>query len=613
MRAAGHLKNLLYSMSFRNKLILVLVFSVIVPTLVVEIAITARMRDNVLRRNTDMAISSAIKTEQQIQEIFKQVVDVSNMLYVDERLTKIISSRYISSWAVVNAMKNYNGFTYYLNYYPQIKDIRFYISTSNLFGDYNYIRTTRSIDKYPWYKDTMAQQGLVCWNYTFAEEESQAQLSLTRLIRDSWGADVGVLVIDLDKNYMSQFLNHRDFQILLTNKDGLVLAAGDEEYLNKGLADIGYVRQDSIKSPDVFECAMNGEDSVSTVTSFRIKMFDEELSILSIFPQRRIVEDTNNEIFWYLFIIVVGALVAAFLVILFTDRMSNRIQVLSDEIHSIATGNLKTEITVSGGDEIGRLSADVQTMAESLSEFIDVAYVSELQKKQTELIQKESRYRMLINQLNPHFLFNALETIRMKAQMDQNYEVSKYVKVLGKILRLSLKNTEGFITLSNEMDFVTNYLTFQMFRFQDKLEYRIDLGDVDPDTTIIPYLIQPVVENCVIHGIEPQKGKGLVRVRAEEIHGDIYITVEDNGLGIDERRQEEIWKTISAEEPEGGSRSIGLRNVYQRIRIYYGEKYGLSIHSGGNGGTKVVIHIPVNGVNGRINLKADRQNSVNLP
>lgn len=211
--------------------------------------------------------------------------------------------------------------------------------------------------------------------------------------------------------------------------------------------------------------------------------------------------------------------------------------------------------------------------------------------------QQEMEFKMLAAQINPHFLYNTLETIRMQALISQNRDVATSIKLLGKSMHYVLENTgTSFTTLDRELDHVKTYLLIQQIRFGDRINFSFD---IDPDIRadkypILPLLLQPIVENAVIHGLEDNTKKGFLTVAASSDETFLRLSVKDNGMGMNEEELTALRDQISrpGNEPDASRSSIGLRNIRQRIHLCYGDKASMAIESFPDEGTTVTLTLP---------------------
>ncbi len=249
----------------------------------------------------------------------------------------------------------------------------------------------------------------------------------------------------------------------------------------------------------------------------------------------------------------------------------------------------------SGRDELTEAFSDLKTMVQNIKEKDAQMYEAQLNEKELLNEQQRMEYKMLASQINPHFLYNTLETIRMKALTNEDREVADAIKILGKTLRYVLENT-GTVstTLENELLHIERYLTIQKLRFGDRINYTLFIApEVNPqELTILPLLLQPVVENAVVHGLEGVQGAGQICMEITLDEKEcLLISVSDNGNGMTEEELIDIRNRL--EEPAAAKTShIGLPNINQRIRLCYGAEYGMEIQSKFGNGTRIILHLP---------------------
>jgi two-component system sensor histidine kinase YesM len=258
-------------------------------------------------------------------------------------------------------------------------------------------------------------------------------------------------------------------------------------------------------------------------------------------------------------------------------------------------GNLHVKSDVDGNDEIGALSKQFNHMLASIRSLMEEVRESHIQKNLLELRQRDIKLKMMASQINPHFLFNALESIRMKAFVKGDTEISNVVHLLGKLMRRSIEIGDRKITLKEELDIVRCYLELQKFRFDDeRLTYKLHLDHSAKRVEIPPLIVQPLVENAVVHGLEEVEERGIVFIDTRVESDRVVITVEDNGCGIPEDKMRAIENSfLDMEDAE--EHRIGLRNVHQRLILTYGEGFGLKLECPPGSGTRITFSIPLGG------------------
>ena len=224
-------------------------------------------------------------------------------------------------------------------------------------------------------------------------------------------------------------------------------------------------------------------------------------------------------------------------------------------------------------------------------QIVNEVYVQKLQKEQLSSRQKEMQLKILSNQINPHFLYNTLETIRMMAMEKKETEIAVTIKMLSQILRQSLSANDKTIPLKTELELVRNYLAIQKLRFGSRVDYTID-DNSSGDCTILPLLIQPLVENSLIHGLETKQGGGYIWITIESNGNTLCIDVTDNGTGMKLKQLEKLREDLASAGDSAGGR-IGLVNVNRRIILHYGSGFGLTVCEGVENGLKVRMLIPL--------------------
>ena len=197
---------------------------------------------------------------------------------------------------------------------------------------------------------------------------------------------------------------------------------------------------------------------------------------------------------------------------------------------------------------------------------------------------------MLASQINPHFLYNTLETIRMKARRSRQYDIEELVKMLAKIMRSTLQAGNSEVTVRSEVELVEYYLKIQQYRFEDRIQYEIFVEKGLEELRILPLILQPIVENSIIHGLESKEGTGKIGIRIQTRDGKVVIGIRDDGLGMSAEKLEQLRNRMNVYDKNG--KHIGISNVHQRVRLKYGDGCGVTVDSREGSYTKVEIVLP---------------------
>jgi len=292
---------------------------------------------------------------------------------------------------------------------------------------------------------------------------------------------------------------------------------------------------------------------------------------------------------WIFLTIITCCLMSVILSVVISRGISKPVRDLSKKMDEVGEGNFNVYIDYDSEDEIGLLSRHFNEMVSQVRQLIEKVYQEEILKQKAEL-------KSLRMQINPHFLYNTLESINWMARIHGVPEIGKMVKALGDLMRASIGG-EDFITVREETRNVQNYLTIQKFRYGDRIEAEIRISDEISDIKIPKLILQPIVENAIVHGIENKIGNGKIVIEGFAENDTIVLRVTDDGIGMDE---EAVSKILSENHESCRTEShthIGLKNVDKRIKMYYGEKYGISIQSRKGFGTCVSISFPVHQAN----------------
>lgn len=313
--------------------------------------------------------------------------------------------------------------------------------------------------------------------------------------------------------------------------------------------------------------------------------------IVGIVPLQEIMIEANairQLIIISVFLSIVFAITLYFFI---TSRLTRPVQVLKNKMRQAASGYLDVKVKPTGHDEIADLGKSFNIMLEQIK------MLMEQHSREQEQIQK-AELRTLQAQINPHFLYNTLDSIVWMAEAGKNGQVIQLVQALSRFFRSNLNKGRDWITLQDELEHVRSYLIIQHIRYRDILEYEIDVDEELFDCQILKMTLQPIVENALYHGIKNKRGKGRIRIVGRmEGEQDIRLTVEDDGIGMNEERLAQLREQLGSQmlpEATGAevSGGFGLHNVQQRIRLYYGDAYQVEIESRDQAGTSVSIRIP---------------------
>ena len=294
-----------------------------------------------------------------------------------------------------------------------------------------------------------------------------------------------------------------------------------------------------------------------------------------------------NTIKTRLFIVFVIFLII-FIVVLINSyisfRVTDPIRELEKSVKKLEEGNLDADIYMGGSYEIQHLGKSVQDMKYRIKGLMQ-DIVTEHEEK------RKSEFDSLQAQINPHFLYNTLDIIVWQIENEKQSEAVHTVTALARFFRLSLGKGKNIVTVKAEIEHVKNYLMIQHMRFKNKFDYEFDIEVDVLELSSLKLMLQPLVENAIYHGMEFMDGDGLIKIKAWREADELYLSVTDNGLGMTE---EKVAMVLAGKSNSGNGRGsgIGVKNVNERIKLYFGEDYGLKIDSEPDVGTTIIIHLP---------------------
>jgi two-component system sensor histidine kinase YesM len=278
----------------------------------------------------------------------------------------------------------------------------------------------------------------------------------------------------------------------------------------------------------------------------------------------------------------------------FAASLVRPIKRLHQYMKRVEIGDLRGNMTVDSKDEIGVLSHGFNKMVERLSELLDEIYFSKLKETEMHLRQKDTELQMLQSQINPHFLYNSLETIRGMALEHDMDEISMMSASLARLLRYNVKGSSLSVSVKQEIEIAEIYLKIQKFRFEDRLDYVFDLPPWVMEEQMAKFTLQPLIENSIVHGLEHQLGTLQVKLTAERMNDHCFVIyITDTGPGIAPEKLYTLIQELESKESQNAQLGrIGLMNVHRRVRHIFGEQYGITIASEMGNGTRIGVVLP---------------------
>lgn len=311
--------------------------------------------------------------------------------------------------------------------------------------------------------------------------------------------------------------------------------------------------------------------------------------IIGLSPVPEVMKEANKakDIFVAIFVIIVMVLV--FLSFLFSKRLVRQIKILLSAMNRVQNGDMNASVVVSGKDEIALLSHNFNVMITKINNLIRDIYKSEI-------LHKDALLKALENQINPHFMYNTLETIKMMAEIKRERDISDALTSLGSLVRYNISKDRDLVPIGLELEHVCDYFRLQNLMLNDKLQMDTFMEEGVLRLRTLKLVLQPIIENAILHGFDSQAGNMKITIRSTMDGETVKLIIMDNGKGIEPERLEGIIRWINGDSEVPGielnGNGIGLRNVHKRIQIKFGNDFGLDIDSSVGQWTKITVKIP---------------------
>lgn len=571
----------------RTKLILSQIFIALIPFVLVGIVgiifSVREARKNVTQRTSQIVTQVSQTLDTYVEDLDKLVLAVSDEI-ADANLS---TAKEIDANKVNKTMKNIMG------RYDEIAGILY------AYADDRYISTgisrisRDSFQKEKWYKLAVEEPNKSHMISTVTGRNIATDVgysvddvfSIVKAVRDRMTGDLeGVLLMDVGHSIISAAIE--DSQI---GGEGFVFVLDEENRMvYTPINPVVYrIRPEWL----VDENKLLTVDIGKNRYMIRFKTSDKTgWKTVSVISYEEIMGDINRMIGIYTGILLATLLLVQYLSLKVSDNITRPIKRLRDLMMQTDDGNLSTHFESNSHDEIADLGMSFNHMIDRIRELLDRVRHEEDLKRKAEL-------KIVQEQFKPHFLYNTLDTINWMAREHGAKDIVSLVDALTNVFRISLSHGNSFITLKDEIHYISSYLYVQKTRYEDKLIFEIDADDDCMQVMVPKLILQPLVENAIYHGIKLKRGTGHINISVHKVEDSICMTVEDDGKGMDENTRESLVKLLNAgDRPKDLSaddkESFGLFYVKERLQQRYKDAYKVEVSSTLDIGSRISIYIP---------------------
>lgn len=569
-------------LKLRPKIILANILLVFIPVIAMGTISYFIFSNAIETKSSNFYFVSLLETDRKLNFALNEITTISSSAITQPVIQRALKNS--PSKPDYDAEQEINNL---LIHHPMIDAFGLYSHDDQLVYAYNGSRLPPDMRKEAWYAEMAAAEGRPIWSvpgqYGMYRAD-QPVLVHARIVKDYYSLqDIGSLVITIKPELLEQVFydtaTMEQGNVLLVNHNGSIIYDKSGKHIGGRVSFpfLGNGNQDRNYYYDKYQ----GVDSLITY----LPSHHPNWRLIAITP-KDVLQAESEPIRNAAILLGVFSLLSA---ILF-DRMfvSRLVRSISNTVHGMrrVEQGIFTRIATNGRrghDESDMLVNGFNKMSSQIEELLKRIELEQDRKKKAEM-------QALVAQINPHFIYNSLESINSLAVLHGNKQISKMVIALGRLLRISISENQELVPLMKEFEHVKHYLDIQKFRFEDGFEYSMDLPEHLKSCQTMKLIVQPIVENALYHAIEPMEQTGHISIRATEQAQEILIDIEDNGPGFDSKVLENFRSGMYEKKHQDSG--VGLRNVHERIRIRFGSPYGMMICSSPGMGSIVRIRVP---------------------
>ncbi|WP_105618827.1 cache domain-containing sensor histidine kinase [Vallitalea okinawensis] len=546
-------------------------------------AISYFATSGVVKENSgDYVVQLVDQVNRNIQYYIDNVEVIKYNIYYDHDINKYLINK--------NTVDEENLQNYLNNFVTARADI------ANIFiftEDGRYLANDADIELNPnfdpikeeWYQKAIESEGLVVSTsrvQNIINGQYNWVISCSNALRDENNEVLGVLLIDLNFNFIEDMcsgikLGNKGYVFVL-DEEGDIVYHPKQQLIYSNLYNEPIVELLDYEDGNVIlkESGEQKQYSISSIEGLGWK-------VIGAVYMDDLLAYTPTLQSYFVMSAIVALIIAVTLAILISRQILHPLKDLADAMKVIKKGDFTVQIPVEKGNEVAELSRTFNSM---------VIRIKNLIKKinQEEQLKRKNELKALQAQINPHFLYNTLDAIIWMAELKDYESVKLMTSSLAKLFRISISKGKQIIPVGQEVEHIKNYLKIQKMRYGNKLDYVLDLGEGVNDYYTVKLILQPIVENAIYHGIKYKEGTGMVRIAIYDQQDVLKLSVSDDGIGMTE---DEITRVLNKTmEKKGSGSGVGMSNVDERIKLYFGDDFGITIKSELDEGTEVVITIP---------------------
>ena len=525
--------------------------------------------------------------------IKNSTITISNLYRYDEEVQRCLSENGLSEEEMEQAGRYLDGVKE--NYDRVFHDVGVAYDVVIL-GDNGFRYASRGRDHYDfdglesqlWYKRSYDAENDIVFISSFREKfdlssrEERYVFAAFRRVAGTDGRETGTILVNVDEKYLEDLYGTAEDRsnLYIFDKKGNIVSSREKSLLGKNFIGVDNFRR--LYGENEYHIIKKlGQDYLLS------NYYDPQTgwTIVEEMPCAVILQPLNQALVLLLAIVSGCLLAGTGAACYMSERISKPILKLCRLMDRVKQGDFDVISDIRGYEEVNQLKDSFNEMAAEIKKLLEDIRDNEMQKRKSEM-------DFLRAQINPHFLYNTLFSIQCMIELKKNDQAVLMMAAFTDLLKKTLSVDTDFITLKEEFESTEKYLVLQQIRYGDKIHYECEMGAETEQCLVPALIIQPIVENAIFHGIEAKEEAGLIIVESVVSEGALLITVSDDGVGLDEKELARMTAQFGEREYQSG-RSIGILNVLNRIKINFGEEYGLTVESEPGIGTSVTMRLPV--------------------
>ena len=570
-------------MKLRRKILFAIILLVFIPVILMGTVTYVNFSNAMEKKSSNFYWISLLETDRKLKFALSEIASISNSAITQPAIQQTLKQ---PDYAVTYDRKQ--EINNLLINHPMVTSFSLY-SKDKLLYQYNAPMSYEDMKKQTWFGAMESAEGRPIWSGPGENGSAQSGkpvLIQARVIKDYYSLEnIGYLVVYVKPDLLDQIFWEaailKKGDILLVNKQGNIVFNKSGEHIGQR-TDFPFLDSHYSKEQDYYIDTYENEKSLITF----LPSHNSDWYLVAITPMN-LISSESVKIRNIAIILSMVSLLSAFLFDrYFITRLVRSINSAVNGMKRVKQGIFMPITTPLRADDESDLLIDgFNQMSKQINELIEQVQTEQGRKKEAEL-------KALMAQINPHFIYNSLESINSMAVLQGNKDISKMVISLGKLLRISISQNQELIPLHMEFEHVRHYMDIQKYRFEDKFSYSINIPERLKVYMTQKLIVQPIVENALYHAIEEMEEPGTIEIEASEVGSDIIITVKDNGPGFNLISLQSLWDNEISNQKKFKDNGVGLKNVHERLNIQFNSPYGILVCSSPGFGSTIRIRIP---------------------